>query len=52
MTLITRLGIENWFAIEQADGKDQEVIKELGDQLHDCVDTSFAQQWKAPVMLV
>ena len=48
LTLITRLGIENWFVVEQADGKDRETIKELGQQLDDCVDTSVAQAWKLP----
>ncbi len=48
LTLITRLGIENWFVIEQADGEYREIIKELGRQLDDCVDASVAQTWKLP----
>ena len=51
MTLTTRIGIENWFAIAQADGRDQTVIKELGKQLHDYTDTALAQQWRNPTAL-
>ncbi len=49
MTLITRIGIENWFAIERADGKDLDIVKELANQLHGCVDQAAAEQWKAPL---
>lgn len=48
LTLITRLGIENWFVIEQEDGKHGEIFKELGQQLDDRVDTSVSRTWKLP----
>jgi hypothetical protein len=49
MTLITRMGVESWFAIEQAHGKEQEIIRELENQLRDRVDTAAVQHWKIPV---
>lgn len=49
MTLVTRVGIESWFDLEQDDGQDQRIIKELGDQLHDCVDTTAVQHWRYPM---
>jgi Nucleolar pre-ribosomal-associated protein 1 len=51
LTLISRMGIESWFAIEQANGKDQETIEEVGTWLNDHVDTAAAQQWRIPTAL-
>jgi Nucleolar pre-ribosomal-associated protein 1 len=49
LVLITRLGIENWFAIAQAKGEeDQGIFKELEEQLRGCVDSSDARNWKIP----
>jgi Nucleolar pre-ribosomal-associated protein 1 len=50
LVLITRLGIENWFAIRQANGDDQGIFKQLEEQLRDCIDSSEAQNWKIPTM--
>lgn len=51
MTLITRTGIESWLAIEQADGKDDDFVKQLGDQLLDRTDSAAVHQWKVPTDL-
>lgn len=51
MTLITRLGIENWFAIQKADGKDEVIMKEIGQRLWENVDVGAAQQWRHPTTL-
>lgn len=51
MTLITRVGIESWVAIERADGKDQEMIKELESELYQGVDAAAVQHWKFPTTL-
>lgn len=48
LMLITRMGIENWLAVERADGKDQDMVNELENQLHGCIDSSVAQHWKIP----
>jgi Nucleolar pre-ribosomal-associated protein 1 len=48
MTLITRMGIENWFAIEEADGKEPAIIKEVGLMLQDHIDVSATEHWKFP----
>ena len=49
MTLLTRMGVESWFAIKKVDGKDFDVIKALENNLHDCIDRRAAQQWKFPI---
>jgi len=46
LVLITRLGIENWFAVAQAKGEEQGIFKELEEQLRGCVDSSDARNWK------
>jgi Nucleolar pre-ribosomal-associated protein 1 len=46
MTLTTRMGIENWLAIERVDGKEQAIIKEIGPLLQEHIDVSAAQDWK------
>jgi nucleolar pre-ribosomal-associated protein 1 len=48
MTLITRMGIESWFAIKQADDMDRELIMAIEDQMHDRIDRTAAQQWRIP----
>ena len=51
MTLMTRAGIESWFALGQIDGTDRELIKALKDQMHDHVDRTITHQWKFPPVM-
>lgn len=48
MTLITRIGMESWIAVEEADGKALEVIKRLRDQLLHSTAAAVVNQWKVP----
>jgi hypothetical protein len=46
MTLCTRVGLENFFVIEQADGKHQGVVRELENQLYAAVNMEAVRDWR------